>query len=312
MAVGTAARRTRAGGAAGAVGAARFALLPARWRRGYLVPLVTVLLTTTVLPIVYMLALALGESGDSLNVTAPHGMDRFASALTSAALWRSVGLAVEFLVGALVIEIVLGVAAALLLHRLLPHNSLVRTLLLWPAVLPPIAVALVFKYILQGDIGLVSYYLNLIGIHQAWLTHAGSAMGVVVAVDVWQYTPFVILLTLAALAGFPQELREAALIDGAGSLAIVRHIVLPMLAPAIVAVALLRFIDAIQVFPTIYVLTRGGPGTSTQLLTYFNYQVFFGELQFGYGAAIAVFVVVFTMACVVALLGLQRRVERAL
>ncbi|MQA78779.1 MAG: ABC transporter permease subunit [Streptosporangiales bacterium] len=275
-------------------------------------PLVVVLVTTTILPIGYMVALALGDEDGDLGITSVQGVANFGTALASGALWRSVALAVEFLVGALAIEIVLGVSAALLLDRLVPRNPVVRMLLLWPAVLPPIAVALVFKYLLQGDIGLVSYYLSAVGIDQAWLTQAESAMGVIIAVDVWQYTPFVILLTLAALAGFPPELREAAHIDGAGPLTVIRYVVLPVIAPAIVAITLLRFIDAIQVFPTIYVLTRGGPGSSTQLLTYFNYQVFFGELRFGLGAAIAVLVVVFTMACVVMLLALQRRMERAL
>lgn len=275
-------------------------------------PLLFVLLCTTIVPIGYMVALALGDSGANLGVTEFKGLGNLETALASSALWRSVGLAVIFLVGALVVEVVLGVAAALLLDRMLPGNSVIRMLLLWPAVLPPVAVALVFKYLLQGDIGLVSFYLSKVGIDQAWLTEAGSAMAVLVGIDVWQYTPFVILLTLAALAAFPAELREAAVIDGASPLKVVRFVVLPVIAPAIMAIALLRFIDAVQVFPTIYVLTRGGPGTSTQLLTFYNFQTFFGELQFGLGAAIAVLVVIFTMACVVMLLSLQRRMERAL
>lgn len=275
-------------------------------------PLLFVLLCTTIVPIGYMVALALGDSGANLGVTEFKGLGNLETALASSALWRSVGLAVIFLVGALVVEVVLGVAAALLLDRMLPGNSVIRMLLLWPAVLPPVAVALVFKYLLQGDIGLVSFYLSKVGIDQAWLTEAGSAMAVLVGIDVWQYTPFVILLTLAALAAFPAELREAAVIDGASPLKVVRFVVLPVIAPAIMAIALLRFIDAVQVFPTIYVLTRGGPGTSTQLLTFYNFQTFFGELQFGLGAAIAVLVVIFTMACVVMLLALQRRMERAL
>ncbi len=282
------------------------------WRRAFLTPLVVVLVATTILPVVYMVLLALGDAEGSLTIGDVHGLGTFAEALASSALWRSVGLAVIFLVAALLIEIVVGVGAALLLDRLAPGNSLVRMLLLWPAVLPPIAVALVFKYLLQGDIGFLSFYLSKVGINQAWLTEPGSAMAVIVGIDVWQYTPLVILLALAALTGFPVELREAAVIDGAGTGDVIRYVVLPVIAPAIAAITLLRFIDAIQVFPTIYVLTRGGPGTSTQLLTYFDYQTFFGELRFGLGAAIAVFVVVFTMVCVIGLLTLQRRLERAL
>ena len=282
------------------------------WRRGFLTPLVVVLLATTIFPVVYMVLLALGAPGGDLTPGPFTGLGTITTALGSSALWRAVWLAVIFLAGALVIELAVGVAAALLLDRLAPTNSTIRMLLLWPAVLPPIAVALIFKFLLQGDIGFISYYLSKVGVHQAWLTEPGSALGVIIGIDVWQYTPFVILLTLAALTAFPQDLRDAAAIDGAGVLKVTRYVVLPVIAPAIVAIALLRFIDAVQVFPTIYVLTRGGPGTSTQLLTYYNYQTFFGELRFGSGAAIAVFVVAFTLVAVLGLLGLQRRLERAL
>src|SRR5690606_20395148 len=135
--------------------------------------------------------------------------------------------------------------------------------------------------------GLISYYLGLVGIDQEWLTRPDSAMAVIIAIDIWQYTPFVILLTLAALKTVPDEVTEAAQLDGAGGVRTAWSLLLPIIKPALISVALLRFIDAIQVFPTIYVLTRGGPGSSTQLLTYYNFQVFFGQLSFGQGAAIA-------------------------
>ncbi|MFC0527142.1 carbohydrate ABC transporter permease [Phytohabitans kaempferiae] len=287
---------------------ARRAAAPS-WQRAFLAPLLVVLVATTVLPLLYMLALSLGPKQGQLSVGRPQGLHNYRELLTSSEVWHSLLLAVIFLVGALVVELVLGVGTAVLLDRLLPGNPVVRMLLLWPTVLPPIAVALVFKYVLQGDIGLVSYYLSKVGIHQAWLTEPVSAMAVIIAIDIWQYTPFVILLALAALTAIPHEVREAAALDGAGPVSVARRVVLPMIKPAIIAIAMLRFIDAIQVFPTIYALTRGGPGTSTQLLTYFNYQAFFGQLEFGYGAAIAVLVVVFTIACVTLLLTWQRRAE---
>lgn len=279
------------------------------WQRAFVAPLLVVLVATTVLPLLYMLALSLGPKQGQLSVGKPQGLHNYRELLGSSEVWHALLLAVIFLVGALAVELVLGIGTAVLLDRLLPGNPVVRMLLLWPTVLPPIAVALVFKYLLQGDIGLVSYYLAKVGIEQAWLTDPVSAMAVIIAIDIWQYTPFVILLALAALTAIPHEVREAAALDGAGPVSVARRVVLPMIKPAIIAIAMLRFIDAIQVFPTIYALTRGGPGTSTQLLTYFNYQAFFGQLEFGYGAAIAVLVVVFTIACVTLLLIWQRRAE---
>ncbi|MGO1971805.1 MAG: carbohydrate ABC transporter permease [Propionibacteriaceae bacterium] len=279
------------------------------WQFRFTLPLFLVLVATTIVPFVYSGALALSGQGGTLTPAGPWSFDSFASVLRSGTLWSALGLAVLFLVGALLGELVLGILTAVLLDRYLPGRNAIRVVLLWPAVLPPIAVALVFKYILQGDIGLVSHYLGLLGYEQQWLTDPVGAMAVIILIDVWQYTPFVILLTLAALNTVPDEVNEAAQVDGASGLRTVWSIVLPIIKPAVISVALLRFIDAIQVFPTIYVLTRGGPGSSTQLLTYYNFQVFFGQLRFGEGAAIAVFVVIFTLACVAVFMQLQRRAE---
>lgn len=281
------------------------------WQTGFMTPLIVVLAATTIVPILYSLALALGASDDSLSPRGPFDASNFADVFQEGTIWTALGLAVAFLAGALVAELGLGIVTALVLDRMVPDRHVLRVLLLWPAVLPPIAVALVFKYILQGDIGLVSYLLGLVGIHQDWLTDPVGAMAVIVAIDVWQYTPFVILLTLAALKTIPDEVTEAAQLDGAGSVRTAWSLLLPMIKPAIVSIALLRFIDAVQVFPTIYVLTRGGPGSSTQLLTYYNFQVFFGQLRFGEGAAIALFVVAFTVICVAIFIQVQRRTEEA-
>lgn len=291
----TTARRTRSG--------------IAGWQWGFMTPLLLVLFATTIVPFLYTAALSLTASDTSLT-PAPSGLGNYAGVFGSGDIWEALGLAIVFLIGSLAIELGLGIGTALLLDHFLPNANRLRAVLLWPAVLPPIAVALVFKYILQGDVGMVSYYLHaLTGIQQEWLTQPVSAMGVIIAIDVWQYTPFVILLTLAALKTVPDEVAEAAQIDGAGPIRTAWSLVLPIVRPALISVALLRFIDAIQVFPTIYVLTRGGPGTSTQLLTYYNFQIFFGQLQFGKGAAIAVFVVMFTLACVALLTRWQRRTE---
>lgn len=281
-----------------------------RWQRAFRAPLLIVLVATTIVPILYSVALSLGDARGSLGLSPPEGLGNYGALLSSWAFWRSVTLAVIFLVVGLAFELAAGVFTAILLDRVLPRARAIRAFLLCPAVLPPIAVALVFKFLLQGDIGFVSVYLEKLGYHQAWLTHAGTALGVIIGIDFWQYTPLIILLTLAALNGISEDVREAAALDGANVVQVARFVVLPMIMPAILSVALLRFIDAIQVFPTIYVLTRGGPGASTQLLTYYNFQIFFGQLQFGRGAAMAVLVVVFTIGCVLGLMTWQRRVER--
>ncbi|WP_165358425.1 carbohydrate ABC transporter permease [Haloactinopolyspora alba] len=280
------------------------------WQLGFTAPLFFVLLATTILPVLYSLALALGGSDDDLAPRTPLSLDNVETVFSGGAVWDSLALVVVFLAGAMVGELALGVFTALVLDRYLPNRHGLRVLLLWPAVLPPIAVALVFRFILQGEIGLISYYLGQVGIDQEWLTQPVSAMAVIIAIDMWQFTPFVILLTLAALKTVPDDVLEASQLDGAGAVRTAWTVVLPIIKPALISIALLRFIDAVQVFPTIYVLTRGGPGSSTQLLTFYNFEVFFGQLNFGQGAAIAVFVVLFTIGCVALFMQFQRRAER--
>lgn len=283
-----------------------------KWRRSFTTPLLIVLLLTTIGPMIYTLVLSLGPTDEQLSLSVPKGFHNYGTLIHDAAFWQSLWLTVQFLIASLVIEVGVGVFASVLIDRLLPRTRLLRTFLLWPAVLPPIAVALIFKFELQGDIGMFSYYLGKTGYRQAWFSKPHEAMAALVGIDAWQYMPFVILLALAALQAFPSELREASLLDGASVVQEFRYVVLPSITPVIIAIALLRFIDAIQLFPTIFVLTAGGPGTSTQMLTYYTYSSFFTQLQFGYGAALAVVVVLFTIACVVLLVRWQRRLETRL
>lgn len=283
--------------------------LTGRWHLGMLAPTLVVLAATTIVPLAYTVYLSLGHYSGGLAPDRLAGLRNYTDAFTSSVFWNSVLLAVVFLVGALAVEVALGVGLAVLLNEVFPRRGAVRMLLLWPAVLPPIATALVFKYLLQGDVGVISYYLAKVGYHQDWLSHGPTAMAVLVGVDVWQYTPFVILLTLAALTNVPRDVYEAAAIDGAGKMRTIWHVVLPILRPALIAILMLRFIDAIQVFPTIYVLTQGGPGRSTELLTYYSYEQFFGQLNFGGGAALAVVVVIVTLAAVAGFQRLARHLD---
>lgn len=277
------------------------------WQLTLRTPMLTVLALTTIVPLAYSLLMSLGGPDGQLTVGRPRGLGNYRSLLGSGSFWQSIWLVIVFLLGSLILELGLGVITALMMDRYMSRLSVARALLLWPAILPPVAVALIFKFILQGDVGMVSYYLGQLGYHQAWLSHPTSAMIVLIVIDVWEYTPFVILLALAALNGITEESYEAAALDGAGGMRLVRYVLLPMIRPTLVSVVLLRFIDAIQVFPTIYILTRGGPGSSTQLVTYYTFQLFFGELHFGLGSAMAVLVVIFTLLCVIAIRSWQQK-----
>lgn len=279
------------------------------WVGLFLVPTALILLATAVLPVAYSVAESL--TGRQSTPSGTGFGAAYTGLVSSSAFWSSLRVEAVFVVGATVVEVVLGTAIALLLNRPSPLATLVRSLLLAPAVLPTIVVALIFDYMLQNPIGAISYYLAKLGIHEAWLDHGGSALAVLIGIDVWQFMPFVALLALAALQGLPRETLEAADIDGVNGFQKLRLVVIPQIAPALQAIALLRFIDAIQVFPTIYVLTNGGPGTSTQALNFYGFEEFFQYGNQATGAAISVVLVLVTIGLAVALTRVLRKRDTA-
>jgi multiple sugar transport system permease protein len=128
--------------------------------------------------------------------------------------------------------------------------------------------------------------LGLIGIDIAWLAGAKSALIAIALVDTWQWLPFVILMFMAGLATIPEDFLEAAKVDGANQIKIFAYIFLPLLKPVIMIVVLLRVIETIKIFPKIYIMTEGGPGTATEIINFFAYRTTFQYSRFGYGSAL--------------------------
>lgn len=200
-----------------------------------------------------------------------------------------------FALVATAIELVLGFALALLLHHAVRHTRVLLTALLVPMMLAPIAVGLMWRLLLHGDFGVVTWLLREVG----WLARdaaifsdARLVMPVIVAIDVWQWTPFVTLVLLAALMGLPRAPFEAATMDGADAWQRFVDVTLPLLRPVIGLVVLLRVIDAFKEFDKVWILTGGGPGDASELLSLYAYRVSFQRWDLGYGAAIAVMVYV--------------------
>jgi len=160
-----------------------------------------------------------------------------------------------------------------------------------PMVLPPIVVAIIWKVLFTPDISVLNWLLGLGGLPQpAWLSDPRLALPAIIVADVWEWFPFTLLMLLAALQMMPDEPLEAARIDGAGSWQVFRHIVLPLLRPAIVVTALFRLIESVKAFPLIFVMTGGGPGTVTEPTNYYAYLQGFNYSLVGFSAAISVVV----------------------
>lgn len=237
------------------------------------------------------------------------GLANWIEMVNSARFWHSVKIQLLFVGGAVTLEFILGFAIALFLNQELRNRDLVRTLFLFPMVLPPIVAAFLWRFMLQSDIGVINYFLRFANLDRAWLADQSTALLTLIIVDAWQYTPFVLLLLLAGLQHLPQDVFEAAQVDGASVRQRFRYITLPMLTPTILTVLLLRIVEALMVFPTIYVLTGGGPGDATEALNFLAFRVAFNQSNMGYGSALSIVVLVISLAVAAIFITLSRRTQ---
>ncbi len=189
-----------------------------------------------------------------------------------------------------VIEMSLGLAIALRLHKSSRKNNLGTVIMMMPFAVTPVASALIFRELLNPGFGWVNYFLGLVGLpsNTEWLSHANTAWLGIITLDVWQWTPFVTLIIIAGLQSLPLEPREAATIDGANDVQIFRFVTLPLLMPFLAIALVLRTIQAVKTFDAFAILTNGGPGTSTEIINLQIYRVALGSFQIGAAAAVAV------------------------
>ncbi|MEP9389455.1 sugar ABC transporter permease [Mesorhizobium sp. KR9-304] len=244
-------------------------------------------------PFYYMVYTALTDLSfaDATRKGAFVGFDNFRRLMRDDPLfWNSFLLTLKFVVVAVAMEFVIGFALALLIFKYVVRQRLLTTLLLIPMMLAPVAVGLIWRLLLQGDFGMVIYYLRAVGLlaqNAAVLSQPDLVFPAIVAIDIWQWTPFVTLVMLAGLMSLPRSPFEAAMMDGAGPLRIFLDVMLPLLRPIIALVLLLRGIDAFKEFDKVFIMTGGGPGTLTELVSIYAYRVNFRNWDLGYGAAVA-------------------------
>lgn len=292
------ARRPRRTSAASVVAILPFALFLAIFALYPLVELVRLAFTDTRV-----------QSGQFVSTWS--GLDNFAVALTDPAAVSSIAITIGFVVMAVVLTVVLGMMTALLVDRAVWMMPVARNVMIWPAVIAPVVVSVMWLLLLSPTVGGVNKLLASFGLpEQAWLNSKIGAFLVVVAVDVWHWTPIVFLFLYTALKAIGSEILEAARIDGASELQILRRVVIPMLYPAIAAVALLRMVMSIKAFDEMYLLTRGGPDGATNLVSLHIRTMFFDRLEFGYAGALSVSIVAATVVLVGGLMYLRQQGRR--
>jgi multiple sugar transport system permease protein len=222
--------------------------------------------------LLYPLAYALYASFTNMRLTSPVtrfvGLDTYSAVLASDQFRSSILVTVVFLVAAILLEFVIGFALALSFKAMRKTHPVMRALLMLPLMATPVSIGLIWKLMLNSDFGIITYAGQKLGLGtQLWLADPTLAVVSIVIMDVWQWTPFIFLILLAGLEGLPEDVYEAAELDGSKGLDLLINITLPMMT-RIVAVALaFRVMFAIATFDTIFVLTKGGPARATDLVT---------------------------------------------
>ena len=217
---------------------------------------------------------------------------------------------VLFALGSVAIEMALGLMLALFVSRIGKARVLYRTIFLLPVLIPGIVIGAIWKLMYNPDFGVINQLLGAVGITGIdWLGDGRIALLSVIAVDVWHWTPFVFLLLLAAIESLPEDVHEAAIIDGASGWQEFRFVTFPMLLPALAVTMAFRLIVSFKVFDEVYLLTGGGPGTATEVVSFTIYRRFFTEDRMGYGSAISVMVLFALTLVIVAGLSAMRHRE---
>ena len=213
--------------------------------------------------------------------------DNYLQFLTDSRFWGTVQVSLTYTVVTVVVELLLGLGIALLLQRPTRFNNLVSMLLLLPLMVAPALAALMWKLMTNPNFGVLNYLVSLVGFDDfRWASSPSSALFTVVLVDVWVYTPFIMVLLLAGLRSLPRQPFEAAALDGVPKSFVFFRITLPMLMPYILTASLFRMLESIQQFDIIYAMTQGGPGNTLTVFQVEAYLQFFQFTNVGRSAAL--------------------------
>lgn len=282
------------------------------WRWLTLTPALGLMLLLSVLPLVNLFVNSFLDitwvGGDSVRTAA--GLSHYRS-LGSDALFRA-GLLNTFVFAfcAVAGQVALGLCLALLCSKVTRGRVLYRTVFILPILIPGIVIGAIWKLMLNYDFGLINKGLALLGIlPQDWLGATETALFSVIVVDIWHWTPFCFLLFLAGLESLPQDVFEAAKMDGASPWQEFRHVTFPLIIPTLLVTCAFRLVLAFKVFDEVYLLTSGGPGTATEVVSFTLYQRFFTEDRIGYGSAMSVAVIFIVSLLLVVALSARRRTE---
>jgi multiple sugar transport system permease protein len=254
-------------------------------------PAVAAVLLMLAFPLAYTLWMSLHDwTISSTAAPAFAGLDNYVKLLTSDPRFKnSVWITFYFTVLAVTVQTLLGVSMALAFNRQFWGRGLLRTLAILPMVATPVAIALIFVMMFHPTLGVMNYFVTLVGLAPFTWTYASqTVIPSLVLVDTWQWTPLIMLIVLAGLAALPQDPYEAAMIDGASKWQMLWTITLPLLRPTIVTAVLFRLIDALKTFDIIFVMTQGGPGGASDTINIYLFNTAFSYFHMGLASSMVV------------------------
>lgn len=268
----------------------------------FMLPTMIFLGITALLPLLYSLYLSFFKLKLNLPNAVPEfvGLQNYIKMLTDETVRTSTMNTLFFAVVSVALEVIVGLFVAMALCSDKMWAKIATSIFLIPTIMAPVAIGTLWRMMLDSTTGIINYFLSFFGVPSiTWLSSPKTAMLAVILVNVWQLAPWVTIICAAGLKALPQDCLEAACVDGASNGVIFRKIILPMVAPLLTIVVMLRFVDAFKVFDTVYVMTNGGPGTSTEMLPNYIYKQGLRFFDAGYSAALAIgFVVVMTVVTV--------------
>ncbi len=273
----------------------------------FAVPAAVVVFAVIVFPWVFTLFMSVHDwkvTGSTSFV----GLANYAKMLADERFQWAVIRTLYFTAASVIAPLLLGIWAAVCFASQFKLRGLARTLFVLPMMATPVAISLVWTMMFHPQLGVLNYLLTAVGLPPSgWVYDSQTVIPTLVMVETWQWTPLVMLIVLGGIASLPQDPYEAAILDGASAWQMFRHITLPLVWPFIMVAAVIRLIDALKTFDTIYVITLGGPGTSSETLNILLYQTAFAYYDLGYGSAMVVVFFVLILLISLVLLRVRQR-----
>ena len=261
----------------------------------WILPLVAMLVAFTIIPLIYNIWLSFHEYAPFRRRLEYVGFENWRMLFSDSRMWEALGTTMFYFTVVLLVELVLGMAIALLLDAEEFGFGFLRSILTLTLVVPPAIVGMMYLLIEDAEFGVLTYVLEIFGILDKTtpiLATGSLALWGVMLADIWQWTPFMVLIFLAGLRSLPSEPYEAAMLDGASAFMTFRRITLPLLSKVIAVATLIRGIDIFRMFDYVFVMTSGGPGTATYTLSLYSWQQTFSFIKWGYGATLSLFTLV--------------------